>query len=152
MAEELDEGAGVPRRTISRRTVAGAIWTVPVIITAVAAPASAASVVVPPATTPSVTATVTATKVAAQQFGTKHVDFVLTLANSGNGAGTVEVLSVASDGVQGTQQGLPTTVVVPAGHSTIVNFSYDYNGNAGTASYTVSYRVSGIISTVSYRI
>src|SRR5690242_6199223 len=129
MSEQLEDfaaGAGpVPRvtRPISRRAVGiGAVWSVPVILTAVAAPAAAASVT--PKGTPAVGGKVTADKVAAQQFGTKHVDFTLTLTNTGTAAGTTQVLSLVSDGIQGTVQGVPTTVVVAAGGSVTVHFSY----------------------------
>jgi hypothetical protein len=155
MTQEPDEIAGradhegMTRRPISRRAVGlGAVWSVPVILTAVAAPAAAASV----APQPKVSGTVTAEKVAADKFGTKHVNFALTLTNTGTGAGTVQVLSVVSDASQGTQQGLPMTVIVPVGGSTVVNFSYGYTGNAATATYTVTYVVSGVTSTVSIKI
>jgi hypothetical protein len=134
---------------VSRRAVtAGAAWSVPVIMVAMAAPAAAASANL----SATVSGTLTADKVAAQQFGTKHVTFALKLTNTGSSAATVDVLSVVSDGIQGTQQGLPTTVVVPVGSSTVVNFSYDYVGNAATATYTVSYRVSGVVTTAHVRI
>jgi hypothetical protein len=126
----------------------GAAWSVPVIMVAVAAPAAAAS----QSTDPKVSATVTADKQASGKFGAKHVVFTLTLRNTGTAAAIVEVLSVSSNGIQGTQSGLPTTVVVPVGGSTVVTFAYDYTGNAGTATYTISYRVSGVVSTTSITI
>jgi hypothetical protein len=155
MKEELDDVAGasdlsgVAKRPISRRAVGlGAVWSVPVILTAVAAPAAAASV----APDAKVAGTVTADKVAADQFGTKHVNFVLTRTNTGAAAGTAHILSVASDGIQGTQKALPMTVVVPVGSDTVVNFSYEYVGNAATANYTITYEVSGVTSTISIRV
>ena len=124
---------------VNRRTVAlGAAWSVPVIILATAAPAAAASGAVPV-----VNATVVADKVAADKFGTKTMNFVMTLTNTGTAAGSVEVLSVTSDATTGTSLGVPTTVTVPVGSSVPVSFSYTYEGNAGTATYTISYRTGG---------
>ena len=124
---------------VSRRTVAlGAAWSVPVIVLATAAPAAAASGPVPV-----VNASVVADKNAADKFGTKTMDFVLTLTNTGTAAGSVAVLSVTSDATTGTMAGLPTTVTVPVGGSVPVDFSYTYSGNAGTATYTISYRTDG---------
>ena len=124
---------------VKRRTVAlGAAWSVPVIVLATAAPAAAAS-----GDAPVVNATVVADKEPANQFGTKKVNFTMTLTNTGTGAGSVEVLSVTSSATTGTTTGVPTTVTVPVGGSVPVTFSYTYEGNAGTATYTISYRVGG---------
>lgn len=124
---------------VSRRTVAlGAAWSVPVIVLATAAPAAAAS-----GGAPVVAATVLADKVAAHKFDTKTVNFTMTLTNTGTAAGSVEVLSVTSDATTGTTVGVPTTTIVPVGSSVPVSFSYTYEGNAGTATYTISYRTGG---------
>jgi hypothetical protein len=141
LAEEL---AGASGRTISRRAVGlGAAWSVPVILVAVAAPAAAASQDLSTA----LTGALVALRDPSGKFGNKHIEFTLTLTNASAGATTVEVLSVSSDGGPGITHGLPTTVVVPAGGSQVVTFSFDISGNAGKATYTASYRVSGVVKT-----
>jgi hypothetical protein len=154
MTHELEESAGNPRpapvvpRHLSRRTIGlGAVWSVPVILTAVAAPAAAASVAVPPETPQVGTPTHTANKVAAA----KRVDFTLTFSNTGTGAGTVELLSLTSSG-GGSSQGVPQTVIVAPANSTVVSFSWNYTGNTGTADYTITYRASGTTGVVTIRI
>ncbi|NYG07548.1 hypothetical protein BJ986_002035 [Phycicoccus badiiscoriae] len=127
------------RPLLSRRSVAlGAAWSVPVILLATAAPAAAASGVAPV-----IGARLVADKQPANQFGQKAMDFVMTLTNTGNAAGSVQVLSVTSSATTGSTVGVPTTVTVPAGDKVDVSFSYIYTGNAGTATYTVSYRTDG---------
>lgn len=127
------------RSLVSRRTVAlGAAWSVPVIVLATAAPAAAAS-----GLAPVIGASLEANKQPANQFGQKTMDFVMTLTNTGKAAGTVQVLSVTSSATTGSTNGLPTTVTVPVSGSVPVSFSYVYSGNAGTATYTVSYRTDG---------
>ncbi len=155
MSEELEEFTAVsssapsaPRR-ISRRAVGlGAVWSVPVILTAVAAPAAAASV--PPETPQGApvlgTPGLTANKVAAA----KRIDFMLRLKNTGTAQGQVDVLSLTSTG-GGTAQGVPTSVMVPAGGTVDVPLSWDYGNNNGTADYTITYKMSGTTSTVGIR-
>jgi len=134
--EQQGNGKDGGKPLVSRRTVAlGAAWSVPVIVLATAAPAAAAS-----GNAPAVAASVVADKDPANQFGTKKMNFVLTLTNSGSAAGSVQVLSVTSDATTGSAVGVPTTVSVPVGGSVPVSFSYTYSGNAGTATYTISYR------------
>ena len=149
--DEFESGAslaGAMRRPISRRAMGlGAVWSVPVILTAVAAPAAAASV----APAAKVAGSVTAEKVAADKFGTKHVNFALTLTNTGTAPGTAHILSVVSDGSTGNST-LPMTVVVPAGNSIVANFTYGYSSTAATANYTITFEVSGVTSTVGIRI
>jgi hypothetical protein len=155
MTEELDESTTsssparpAAPRTISRRAVGlGAVWTVPVILTATAAPAAAASVAPAPPVGPVLgTPGLTANKVAAA----KRIDFTLRLSNTGTAQGQVDVLSLTSTG-GGTPQGVPTSVMVPAGHSVDVDVSWDYGGNNGTADYTITYRMSGTTGTVGIR-
>jgi hypothetical protein len=143
MNEQLDASMAAARRPISRRAVGlGAAWSVPLILTAVAAPAAAASNTAPP---PVIGVQRTADKVASA----KRVDFTLTFSNPGGSPVTVDVLSISSTGGGAPAPGgIPTSVIVPNGGTASVSFSWNYGNNAATATYTITYRVSGVIHTV----
>jgi hypothetical protein len=143
------EESKVGKRLVSRRAVnIGAAWSVPVILTAVAAPTASASP--NPERADLVVTGSSADKQPADKFDVKYIVFTLTVTNSGTTAGVVQLLTLTSTGIIGTAEGVPNTVTIAPGTSQDLTVKWRYTGNAATETYTITYTLDGVTAQKSY--